>query len=158
MYWAVFYGYWLLYCSIFIKEKRQLACDVRLCSFCGTIFAVEINNAFSLYCWATGHSQQCGNIGCGTKMLSWSIYVVSNKVYPLFLSDFNQIWSKLTDFHGRPFYQMSCNPSNGSCTDACGGTDGRTGERKDRTDMTEGHMPLSWLWDRMGPYGTARND
>ena len=85
-------------------------------------------------------------------MFLWQIYGVRNKSVPhVFLSDFNQIWSLLTDFRGSPrLYQISCVPSNGIRADAYG--------RTDRTDMTEAHVPFSRLWDLMRPYGIAPYD
>jgi hypothetical protein len=35
------------------------------------------------------------------------MYLVLQVKYPIFLPDFNQIWTSSTDFRGRPQYQIS---------------------------------------------------
>ena len=65
--------------------------------------------------WATCHCQAYRNIERCTKMVLWLIFVASNsKMYfglhvrcVIFLSDFNRIWIRSTDFHKSSIYHIS---------------------------------------------------
>ena len=90
-----------------------------------TFLQCKDNKELSVYCWGTCQCQKCYNIVCCTKMLWWRICVAGkNKTYsylyvncPIFVSDFNKIWSFSKNIHEVPSIKIHSNPSNGSCVD-----------------------------------------
>jgi hypothetical protein len=69
------------------------------------------------------YRQQYENFERYITMILWLIYLGINVKFPIFLSDFNQIWILSTDFHENPDKKFRGNLCRGSRADTHGQTD-----------------------------------
>jgi hypothetical protein len=102
-----------------VQQDRQRMYNVTL--RCVRITVVTREKKCCVFCCATCHCQQYKNNKSCAKMFLWRIYVTgNNETYlslhtncPIFLSDFNQIWSFSANFHASIQYQI---PRKSTCS------------------------------------------
>jgi hypothetical protein len=108
------------------SDQKNKIFSVRVTQHCGAfayLLQWKSNNYFYVYCWGKWHSQQYNDIDSGIKVIFWWICVAGNsEIYlgllekcPIFLSNFNQMWSFSTDIYKASKIKFYGNPYSESC-------------------------------------------
>lgn len=121
---------WTLLCSdlgLYIEQRRQCTYNVTLWRCYVTIVAVETKQCLLSILLSYRPLSTVQNYCCAQVCLFWiDVYGIIKKCLglnakcPMFLVDFNQIWSLSAGFHESLRYQIHGKPSYGSRICTCG--------------------------------------